>query len=198
MSNEILLHTSGTVICWADPLQYTAWSYSPNNVYERTHDLSLKGLAAGTGARQGQKADLGVKRAQGYVVKSAIEFGTAPTAGAPVEYYWSSSSSEHATSGNTGGCYSTLFPVISGIDCEYNPAADEAGLDEWKQQLQFVGVLSPGADANTIQSKVINSYFTPAERYGQFIVKNDSGQALAAGGSGMYVAMIPVMDEFIS
>ena len=194
--SEILVHTSGAPICWADPVQYTQWAYSPGNVYSRTHTLNLKGLAAGTGARQSDKADLGVTRAQGYVVKSAIEFATAPTAGAPVEYYWSSSPSEHAASGNAGGYDSAKNPAVSGIDGAYNPAADEAGLDEWKQQLQFVGVLSPGADANTIQSKVINSYFTPAERYGQFIVKNDSGQTLAAGGSGMFVAMIPVTDIY--
>ena len=194
MANEILIHTSGAPICWADSAQYAQWGYSPGNVYARTHNITLRGLANNIG-RQSDKADLGVKRAQGYVVKSAIEFATAPTAGAPIEYYWSSSSSSHPASGNAGGYDANKNPVVSGIDGAYNPATDEAGLDEWKQQLQFVGILSPGADTNTLQSKVINSYFTPAEQYGQFVVKNDCAQTLSAAGSGMYIVMIPVMDE---
>ena len=192
MANEILIHTSGAPICWADSVQYDG----ALSGYTRTHELQIKGLAANA-ARQGGKADLGVKRAQGYAVKAAVAFASAPTAGGPTEFYWSSSPSASAATGNTGGYnISTGVPYVSGVDGTYTPAGGaEADIDEYKQMLSFVGVLPAAADAEVIQSKVINSYFTPPEQYGQFVVKNDASQAFSANGSGVYIVMIPVMDE---
>lgn len=199
MANEILVHTSGSTVCWADSTQYVPGAYGPGQLFAKTHNLNLKGVADGA-ARQGDKADLGVKRAQGYVVKAAAEFAVAPTAGNVVEYYWSSSPVSHPSSGNAGG-YSILagvvIPFVSGIDGTFVPAGGaEANVDEWKQHLSLIGVLPVTNDAvGYVQTKVINSYFVPPERYGQPIVKNDTGQAFAAGGSGMYLAFIPVTDE---
>jgi hypothetical protein len=143
-------------------------------------------------ARQGAKADLGSRRAQGYAVKAAVSFAVAPTAGNAVEFYWSSSPSETAAVGNAGGYAADGTPYVTGADAAFAP---ESAVDEYKQHLTFVGVLGAGADALNTQVSVINSYFSPAERYGQFVIKNDSGQAFAANASGVYVALIPITDE---
>jgi hypothetical protein len=108
-----------------------------------------------------------------------------------------------AASGNAGG-YSTVegttpVPYVSGADGPYAPVVDdETHLDEYKGLLTFVGVLGAGGDANNLQTKVINSYFSPTERYGQFVIKNDASQAFHGNGSGMFVAMIPIVDEISS
>lgn len=191
MANEILIHTETAPVVWADTTDYD----STNSGLTRTHQLDLTSLADGA-ARQAAKADLGARRAQGYAVKAAVSFAVAPTAGNAVEYYWSSSPSATAGIGNAGGYASNGTPYVSGVDGAWTPAGGaEADIDEYKQHLTFVGVLGAGADANNTQVSVINSYFTPPERYGQFVIKNDSGQAFAANASGVYVALIPVTDE---
>lgn len=191
MANEILIHTENTVVCWADETDY-------DNTYSgltRTHQIDLTGLGDGA-ARQAAKADLGARRAQGYSVKAAISFAVAPTAGNAVEFYWSSSPSATAGVGNAGGYAADGTPYVDGTDSAWTPAGGaEADIDEYKQHLTFVGTLGAGADANNTQVKVINSYFTPSERYGQWIIKNDSGQDLHASASGMYVALTPITDE---
>lgn len=58
-----------------------------------------------------------------------------------------------------------------------------------------MGVLPVAADGEIDQVKVINSYFVPPERYGQFIVKNNASVAFSAAVSGVYIAMTPVTDE---
>jgi hypothetical protein len=190
MANEILVHTSGAVLCWASNSQYD----SALSGYTKTHQIELANVLANA-AQQGQKADLGAKRAQGYVVKAAVEFSGVPTAGGPIEYYWSSSPSATAAVGNTGGHNGTIS-YVSGVNGPYVPAgAAEADIDEYKQLMSFVGVLPVCGEANIIQNKVINSYFTPPEQYGSFVVKNDCTVGTKLTASGMYIAMIPVMDE---
>jgi hypothetical protein len=190
MANEILVKNA-TPICWADSTQYA----SDQSAIERTHEINLKSLAS-TAARQGEKADLNAIRPQGYVVKAAVSFAVAPTAGSPVEFYWSSSSSATPGVGNAGGYSTAGVPYVSGVDGLFAPAGGaEADIDEYKQHLSFVGVLAAGADALNVQHGVINSYFSPPERYGQWVIKNKSGQAFSVNGSGVYVALIPVVDE---
>lgn len=182
---QITTSTSGIPFCWAQSSQYS------NTItgIDRTHDISLANLAANA-ARQGTKADLGLKRPGGYAVKVGARMVATPTAGGPIEYYWSSSPSATAALANTGGV------SVSGMDIPWGPGgAAEADIDEWKQQLSFVGVLPVAADGELDQVKVINSYFVPPERYGQFIVKNDASTAFSASVSGVYIAMIPVTDD---
>jgi len=191
VANEILIHTENTVVCWADETDYD----NTNSGLTRTHQLDLTSLADGA-ARQAAKADLGARRAQGYSVKAAVSFASAPTAGNAVEFYWSSSPSATAAIGNAGGYAADGSAYVTGADAAFAPAGGaEADIDEYKQHLTFVGVLGAGADAGNTQVSVINSYFSPAERYGQFVIKNDSGQAFAANASGVYVALVPVTDE---
>ncbi len=183
--SEILTNTSGTPFCWAQTAQYD----SARTGIAKTHNLNLASLAANA-ARQADKADLGDHRPGGYVVKAAVRMVATPTAGGPIEYYWSSSPVAGLNTANTGGV------SVSGYDAAWNPGgAAEADIDEWKQQLSFVGVLPVAADGEIDQVKVINSYFTPPERYGQFIIKNDASTAVSASVSGVYVALIPVIDE---
>jgi len=196
MANEILLHNDDTPVVWTGDTQYAVGTY-PANIYAQTHTLTFRGVADNT-ARQGDKADLGSRRPQGYLVKLGLMFAAAPTAGNPVEVYWSSSSSSHPASGNAGGG-SPSNPYVSGVDGTFVPAGGaEADIDEYKRHLDFVGVFAAGNDANNQQVANINSYFSPSERYGQPVIKNDTGQALHAGGSGMFLAFIPVTDEIAS
>ena len=190
MANEILVKNT-TPICWADSTQYA----NTQSAIDRTHSIDLKSLAANA-ARQAEKADLGATRAQGFVVKAAVSYAVAPVAGGPVEFYWSSSPSVTPAVGNAGGYSAAGDPYVSGVDGTFVPAGGaEADIDEYKQHLSFVGVLAAGADALNVQHGVVNSYFCPAERYGQWVIKNDTSQAFSVNGSGVYVALIPIVDE---
>ncbi len=182
---QITTSTSGVPLCWAQSSQY---NFALQGI-ARTNDITLASLAANA-ARQGTKADLGERRPGGYSVKAGVRMIATPTAGGPIEYYWSSSSMSVAASGNTGGT------SVTGADAAWVPGGGaEADIDEWKQQLSFVGVLPVAADGELDQVKVINSYFVPPERYGSFVIKNDASVAFSASVSGVFVAMIPVTDD---
>src|SRR5688500_5633843 len=115
MPNDILVKL-GTPIVFAD-----VTDYSPTlSGYTRTAQLDLTSIANGA-ARQSDKVDLGATRASRYLVRAAIELDVAPTAGTVVDFYWSSSPSATAGTGNDGGA--------SGADGAYK-AGEE---DEWKQ-----------------------------------------------------------------
>ena len=176
----------GTPICWADTTDYD----NTNSGITRTHQITLAALASAA-ARQGAKADLGANRAGGYAVKVGIEMDVAPVAGAPVEFYWSSSYSGTAAVGNDGGA------SVTGADAAWVPGGGaEADIDEWKRQLTFIGILPLAADAATAyQVGMINSYFSPPTRYGQVVVKNGGGQAFEGDDVEMYIALIPIIDD---
>ena len=154
----------------------------------KTHALTLTSLASAA-ARQGEKADLGANRAGGYAVKACFSPSSAPTAGTYVEYYWSSSYSATNIVGNDGGT------ATSGVDSAWVPGAGaEADINEFKQQLTFIGILPMTADWLP-QTKTINGYFTPPTRYGFPVVKNATGVAASGAGVNMYVALIPIIDD---
>lgn len=178
MANEIL-NKEGTPVVWSDTTDYS----STNSGFSRTHQLLLENIA-NNAARQGAKADLGATRARLYAVRVGIEFNAAPTAGNVVEFYWSSSFSSTAATGNDGGA--------SGSDAAYK-AGEE---DEWKKQLMFLGVLVATNDGNTTPQYQTIGYFTPPHRYGMPVVVNKSGQTLnATDAVEMFVALVPVIDE---
>lgn len=186
MASEVLVKM-GTPICWADATDYSA----TNSGIARTHQIDLTSLADGA-ARQGAKADLGATRAAAYAVKVCIEFNAAPKAGNKVEFYWSSSYSGTAGTGNDGGAATT------GADAAWAPGGGaEADIDEFKRQLILIGVLPLTADAAP-QVATINPAFCPPTQYGSLIVKNDSGVAMVADAVEMYCAFIPNVDEIQS
>jgi hypothetical protein len=139
---------------------------------------------------QGAKADLGAARPAGYAVKVCIEPDVAPAAGTCIEFYWSSSFSSVAGTGNDGGAES------AGADSDWDGIAGgaEAERDEYKNHLIRIGILSLGADIST-QVATISPCFRPPTRYGFPIVKNDCGQALEGDAVEMYIALIPITDE---
>ena len=170
---------AGTPIVFADTTDYS----STTSGLTRTAQIDLTSVANGA-ARQSDKVDIGATRAAAYLVRVGIEIDVAPTAGNTIEFYWSGSFSSTAGTGNAGGA--------SGADGAYK-AGEE---DEWKKQLQFLGNLVLTADAApTVQIQDIG-ILTPGDRYGQVIVVNKSGQALEGDAVEMFVALIPIVDEY--
>lgn len=176
----------GVPVCWADLTDYS----STNSGITRTHQIDLTSLLDGA-ARQGAKADLGANRAPSYAVKACVELAVAPVARTVIEIYWSSSYSATAGTGNDGGS------SVTGADAAWAPGGGaEADIDEFKVQLQMIGIVSLTADAQpTYQVAMVNPDFSPATRYGQPIMKNDGGQAFDTDAIQMYIALIPIIPD---
>jgi len=173
-----ILIEMGAAVCWAKDGEYS----SSGSGVERTHELDLTSLADGA-ARQGEKADLGAKRARQYGVLVGIELDVAPSAGEVVDVYWSESYSGTAGTGNAGGA--------SGADSAYKPGEE----DEWVKQLIYVGSLVLTADAAPTVQRASVGLLSPTTRYGMPIVHNRSGQAFEGDAVQMYVALVPIVDE---
>lgn len=177
MANEVL-HKVGTPVVFADTTDYS----STGSGFTRTAQLNMESIS-NSAARQSDKVDLGATRARQYAVVVGVESGTAPTAGNLYEFFWSSSHSATAGTGNDGGA--------SGADGAYKAGE----VDEWKIQNIFLGALPATNDgAGTVQRGCIG-FFTPPTRYGQVIFVNKSGQTTDSDATQMYVALVPVIDE---
>lgn len=179
MTQEILVK-SGTPVVWADTTDYV----NTASGFTRTHQIDLTSLAS-TKARQGAKADLGAVRADSYTVRVGIEMDVAPTAGATIPIYWSSSYSGTAGTGNDGGA--------SGADEAYKDGEEQ----EWLNHVDtLIGILKLTADAaTTVQVATISNRFHPPERYGMPIVQNLGGQAFEGDAVEMFIALIPNVPE---
>lgn len=173
------LQKVGTPIVFADTTDFSGTASG----LTRTAQIDLTSIA-NNAARQSDKVDLGATRAAAYRVRVGIEFDVAPTAGTTVEFYWSESFSGTAGTGNTGGA--------SGADGAYK-AGEE---DEWKKQLTFIGSLIATADAATVVQYQDVGILMPGDRYGQIVVVNKGGQAFEGDAVEMFVALIPIVDEF--
>ena len=143
------------------------------------------GAVATAGAVQSNKVDLGARRAPAFNVTSCIEFATAPTAGAAIEYYWAPATSSAAAVGNVGGVVG-----VSGVYAG-GPGGTAAG---GVRQMQFIGQMSCQAMANSIQIANIG-VFSPASRFGSLVVKNECGQTLNSSRLNHQVLFEPVIDE---
>lgn len=146
-----------------------------------TYALTLTSLAAAN-ARQGAKGDLGATRAVRWSVRVALDFEVAPVAGAPVEIWWSSSSSATAATDNTGGC--------SGADAAYTGYAD-GSLAAGKLQLQLIGVMPATANADTIVNTAEFPFY-PLSRYGMPVVVNGTAQAFHDDAATFKVILTPL------
>ena len=178
MATNQVLEISGTPIVFADTTDYS----SSLSGYTRTAQIDLTSLASAA-ARQSDKVDLGATRAPKYGIAVGIEMDVAPTAGLSIEFWWSSSFSATAGTGNDGGA--------SGADGAYK-AGEE---DEWKQQLQFMGALILTNDAATTVQRATIGEFRPLNRYGSVIVINKGGQAFEGDAVEMYVALLPIIPD---
>ena len=146
--------------------------------------IQLASVADGAG-RQSVKADLGAERAEVYKVRAAFEMAATPTAGDVIELYWAPSSSSTAANGNAAN--------VTGADAAY--AGYSANLAASVKQLDFIGVFVCTAQTTaTVQVGEVG-YFTPAERYGSLVVKNESGAAFHSDDVECHVVFDPIIQE---
>jgi len=183
MPNEVL-RKSGDCFLFADSTYAPALAANVlATAYTRVqHDFA--GLA-NAASRQSTKADLGARRAPAFNVYAAIEFGTAPTAGSALEFYWAPSLSATAGTGNMGN--------TSGADGAYTSLAggtDDAGV----KRIQFIGQMSCEAVGSLVHLGYIGT-FSPTTRYGSLIIKNECGQTLSSTKTSQGVLFEPVIDE---
>lgn len=146
--------------------------------------IALASLAD-TNAVQSDKVDLGANRAQTYKVRAAFEFAATPTAGEVVELYWGASSSSIAERGNPGG--------ISGSSSAYSGYASD--LKESVRQLDFIGVFVCAVEITPIVQISEISIFTPSERYGVLVVKNESAASFHSDDVECHVVFDPIVPE---
>ena len=149
-----------------------------------TSQIALTGLADAA-AVQSTKVDLGANRAQTYKVRAAFEMAATPTAGDLIELYWGPSSSSAADTGNPGG--------VTGTSSAYTGYS--ANLAASVKQLDFIGVFVCTVQTTpTVQVAEIG-FFSPSERYGTLIVKNESNAAFHSDDVESHVVFDPVVPE---
>lgn len=146
--------------------------------------LSLSSVADGA-ARQSAKVDLGANRAGAYSVRAAFELAATPTAGDVIELYWAPSQHSTAGNGNPAG--------VSGSDSAY--AGYSSNLAASVKQLIHIGNFICTAQATTTVQVAEVGEFSPPERYGALIVKNESGAAFHTDDVECHVVFDPVIPE---
>lgn len=185
MPNEVLLKT-GTQLSFADH----AGDFAPaaaNSLEQGTPtdvQLSLASVADAA-ARQSAKFDLGATRADWYKIMAAFELAATPTAGEIIELYIGWSPDATAANGNPGG--------LSGSDAAYTGYS--SNLAASVKQLQLVGTFVCTAQATGTVQIADCGLFTPAERYGVLVVKNESGAAFHSDDVESHVVFDPIISE---
>jgi len=81
----------------------------------------------------------------------------------------------------------------TGSDAAY--AGYSSNLSESVKQLQFIGVMSVTVQVTTTVQIAIVGVFSPAERYGSLVVKNESGAALHSDGVETHIVLDPIIPE---
>lgn len=187
MANEVLLKV-GTQLSFADhggdfspTAGTTLETGTPTDV-----DMATTDLADGS-AVNSDKVDLGATRAAQYSVDAAFELAATPTAGEPIELYWSPSPISAAGNGNPG--------KPDGVDGAYT--GDGAGsVAESVLQMQLIGFfISTDLPTATGVQVAHVGVFTPAHRYGQLVVVNNAGAAFHSDDVECHVVMTPIIDE---
>lgn len=148
--------------------------------------LTLASLADGAG-RQSAKVDLGATRAPMYAVFGCVDFtGETPTAGERIDYYWLPSTNATTGNGNVAG--------NSGNDAAApDGALGSITLTEFKRMGQFIGSLRIH-DGAVVQNGYVGT-FSPAERWGQLLLINESGDAFEADDVEMHQVLNPIVPE---
>jgi hypothetical protein len=138
-----------------------------------------------TNAVQSDKVDLGANRAQVYKVRAAFEFTATPAAGDLVELYWSPSSSSTAATGNPGG--------VTGSSSAY--AGYSSNLEDSAKQLDLIGVFVCTVQTTPIVQIGEIGMFTPSERYGTLVVKNESNASFHSDDVESHIVFDPIVPE---
>lgn len=140
---------------------------------------------ADTAGRESAKVDLGAARAARYSVMATMEFAATPTAGALVELYWAPSPDGTAANGNPMN--------IDGVD-----AAAPSGIGTLAELVlvcQLIGKFVCTNDATTAVQTGFVGVFSPAERYGILVVKNESGAAFSSDAVETHIVFNPIIEE---
>ncbi len=140
---------------------------------------------ADTAARESAKVDLGAVRAARYDVNISIEFAATPTTGALFELYWAPSPISTPANGNPMN--------IDGVD-----AAAPSGigtLAELVAVCQFVGVFVVTNDPTTAVMGGHIGVFSPSQRHGILIIKNETGAAVHSDDVECHVTFDAIIDE---
>lgn len=190
MPNEVLQKV-GTQIIFADhATDYVGGTGNNSLEIDGSQDVQIDvtDLAAGA-ARQSVKKDLGATRARQYSVMMSLEMATDPVAGETVSLYWSPSPDSSAAVANAGGC--------SGADAAYAGYVAST-LAEGLDELILIGVL-PLAVMNAADGVPQLGYvgiFSPPDRYGSLVVKNDSvADNFHSDAVEFAVSFQPIVDE---
>lgn len=146
--------------------------------------IATTGLTDGA-ARQSNKVDLGEDYAQAYEVRGAIEFAATPVTGDIVEFYWAPSQSSTAANANPGG--------VSGADAAY--AGYSSNLDESVLQLEYIGAFVVTVQVTTVVQIADIGVFSPTERYGTLVIKNESAAAFHSDDVETHVVLDPIVPE---
>lgn len=175
MADELTLLVNGTQLLFAD--HATDFGAAPataaNSLIIGTPtdiQIDLTGVAASGGARQSAKsASLGAtERAPWYRVDACIEFETAPTDGGVVDFYWGSSPSTTAGTGNPAG--------LTGSDAAFTDTTGNLA------QLTLIGSLY-------VRNNVINIGYvgmvSPEQEAGILVVVNNASTAFRSTATAM-------------
>lgn len=186
MANEILVKV-GIQIIFADHATDFVGGAAKTSLEQGTPtdvQLDLTSLAD-TAGRESAKVDLGATRAPRYSVMVAFEMAATPAIGEIIELYWAPSPDATAANGN---------PMeIDGAD-----AAAPSGIGtllELVRVCQFIGNFVCNNDVTgSVQGGFIG-VFSPAERFGILIVKNESGAAFHSDAVETHIVFNPIIDE---
>lgn len=191
MANKVLVQEMDSTpdqITFAD----FATDFSPTAANDLRHasavdtecQLLLAALADGS-ARQSTKVDLGADRAIEYSVRAAFEMAATPTTGHIIELYWAPSQHATAANGNPGG--------TTGADAAY--AGYSANLDASVLQLICIGAFICTVQVTPVVQVAEIGIFSPPERYGSLVVKNESNAAFHSDDVESHVVFDPIITE---
>ena len=185
MANEILVKV-GTQFSFADH----AGDFGPTaaNDLEQGTPINVQLITASVAdaaARESAKLDFGAVRAKRYSLMGAVEMAATPVTGDVIELYWCASPDPTAANGNPGYC--------TGADAAYT--GSPATLAEGVAQLIFIGAFVCSADGTAIVQIQQIGVFSPPERYGSLVVKNESGAAFHSDDVETHFVLNPIIDE---
>ena len=119
-----------------------------------------------------------------YAIQGA---GETPTAGEVIEYYWAPSVSTTAGTGNIAG------NAGADSDCPDATALGSITIGEFVKQCQFIGNLIVH-DGAVVQNGFVG-ILAPTQRFGQLIVKNESGDVFETDDVEMHQVLNPIIPE---
>ena len=185
MANEIL-HKVGTQIVFANHGGDFVGGAAKTSLEVGGDDVQIDLTSlADTAGRESAKYDIGALRATEVSVMASFEFAATPVTGALVELYWAPSPISAAANGNPMN--------IDGVD-----AAAPSGigtLAELVAVCQFIGAFVCTNDPTTAVQTGWVGTFTPTERYGILIVKNESGAAFHSDAVESHIVFNQIITE---